>query len=173
MRASCRAREVNHNNQDKYRGCFLQVSVSHSHIPAFDEKMTTTEQIFSSNDQIKPPQPPRDGHNERHFSPKWLAAIDKYYEELRRGGVKGLNIDQDLWSVYSPDNLLQQIQSLTTMEPEAGSAKWMGLLRRVKHILLNLNGYMAVMKQALELDGQVEAVIWGSIRLVFKVGSVP
>lgn len=137
--------------------------------------MAVTEQISSPVDQTKPPQSPQDGHSERHFyvSPKWLAAIDKYYEELRRGGVKGLNIDQDLWSVYSPDNLLQQIQNLTAMDPETGSANWMGSLRRLKHILINLNGFVAVIKQALGMNGQVEAVVWGSVRLIFKVGSVP
>lgn len=150
------------------------ITVSHSHIPAFDEKKKTiTEQIFPSDDQIKPPQLPRDGHSERHLSPKWLAAIDKYYEELRRGGVKGLNIDQDFWSVYSPDDLLQQIQNLTAMDPETGSANWMGSLRRLKHILFKLNAFVAIIKMALDTDGQVEAVIWGSIRLIFKVGAAP
>ena len=137
--------------------------------------MTTTEQLSSSVDQNKPPQSQQDGHSERHFyvSPKWLAAIDKYYEELRRGGVKGLNIDQDLWSVYSPDDLLQQIQNLTALDSETGSANWMGSLRRLKHVLLNLNGFVAVIEEALGMDCQVGAVIWGSIRLIFKVGSVP
>lgn len=175
MRAACRARETKHKNQDKYRGRFLQVSLSRAHIPAFDQKMITTEQISSSVDQNKPPQSPHDGQSGRHsyVSPKWLAAIDKYYEELRRGGVKGLNIDQNLWSVYSLDDLLQQIQNLTALDPETGSGNWMGSLRRLKHVLLNLNDFVAVIKQALEMDGQVEAVIWGSIRLIFKVGSVP
>ena len=102
-----------------------------------------------------------------------MAAIDKYYEELRRGGVKGLNIDQDLWRVYSPDDLLQQIQNLTAVDPKTGSAKWVGSLRRLKHILLKLNAFVAVIKQVLGMGSQVETVIWGSIRLIFKVGSVP
>ncbi|KAL1965389.1 hypothetical protein VTN77DRAFT_5826 [Rasamsonia byssochlamydoides] len=61
-------------------------------------------------------------------SPIWKAAIDRDYEELRKGGIKGPAIDQDLWNIKSPT---------------------------VNTIVLGMNG-------------QVAAVIWGSIRLILK-----
>jgi hypothetical protein len=109
-----------------------------------------------------------DRDNSRHASPIWQAAIDKYYEKLRRGGVKGPTIDADLWSVHSPEELLQQIHDLAPADAHA-SANWMRLLRRLEPILLNLNDFAAVITVALGMNGQVAAIIWGSIRLILKV----
>lgn len=102
-------------------------------------------------------------------SPIWQAAIDKYYEELRRGGVKGPSIDQDVWSVHSPDDLLQQIHDLVPADSPT-SGNWMRHSRRLEPILLSLNDFAAVITLALGMNGQVAAVIWGSMRLILKVG---
>lgn len=139
--------------------------------------MATTERISPSlPDSTRNPEPPQGDRSERHshVSLIWQAAIDKYYEELRKGGVRGPNIDQDLRSVHSPDELLQQIQCLMPMDPETGSANWMGSLRfsrRLKPILLNLNDFAAVIASVLGTNSQVADVIWGSIRLIVKVES--
>ena len=141
--------------------------------------MATTERISPSLlDSTRNPEPPQDDYSEHHshVSLIWQAAIDKYYEELRKGGVKGPNIDRELWSVHSPDDLFQQIQCLMPMDPETGSATWMGSLRfsrRLKPILLNLNDFAAIITSILGTNGQVTDVIWGSIRLIVKVESVP
>lgn len=106
--------------------------------------------------------------NGHYISPIWQAAIDKYYEELRRGGVKGPTTDQDLWSVRTPDDLLQQIQDLAPIDSQS-SGSWVRSLRRLEPIILNLNDFAAVITLALGMNGQVAAVIWGSIRLILKV----
>ncbi|KAA8650150.1 uncharacterized protein ATNIH1004_002831 [Aspergillus tanneri] len=109
----------------------------------------------------------RSSRNERYVSPIWQAAIDKYFEELRKEGVKESAIDQDLWSIHSPNDLLQQIQDLAPMDTSL-SGSWMGSLRRLEPILLSLNDFAAVITLALGMNGQVAAVIWGSIRLILK-----
>lgn len=103
-----------------------------------------------------------------HVSPIWQATIDKYYEELRREGVKAPAVDQDLWSIHTPDDLLQQIQPLTP-QGSTPPANWMWSLRRLKSIILNINDFVAVIKLVLGMNGQVATIIWGSIRLILKV----
>ncbi|THC89935.1 hypothetical protein EYZ11_010600 [Aspergillus tanneri] len=85
----------------------------------------------------------RSSRNERYVSPIWQAAIDKYFEELRKEGVKESAIDQDLWSIHSPNDLLQQIQDLAPMDTSL-SGSWMGSLRRLEPILLSLNDFAAL-----------------------------
>jgi fungal STAND N-terminal Goodbye domain len=106
--------------------------------------------------------------NERHISPIWQAAIDKYYEELRKGGVKGPTIDEDLWSVHSLNDLLQKIHSLAPTDSQA-SGNWVRLLRRLEPVLLSIDDFAAVATLALGMNGQAAAIIWGSIRLILKV----
>lgn len=110
--------------------------------------------------------------DEHHTSSIWQAAIDRYYAELRRGGVKGPAIDHDLWSIHSPADLLQQINGLTPADSRT-TGSWMRSLRRLEPILLSINDFVAVMTLSLGMNGQVAAVIWGSIRLIMRVGGVP
>ena len=104
-----------------------------------------------------------------HTSPIWQAAIDKYYDELRKGGVRGPIIDQDVWGIHSPDDLLQQIRDITPADSQ-GFRSWKGFLRRLQPILFNLNDFAAVLTLTLGMNGQVAAIIWGSISLIMKVG---
>lgn len=110
--------------------------------------------------------------DEHHTRSIWQAAIDRYYAELRKGGVKGPAIDHDLWSIHSPDDLLQQINGLTPADSRTAGS-WIRSLGRLKPILLSINDFVAVMTLSLGMNGQVAAVIWGSIRLIMKVGGVP
>lgn len=107
--------------------------------------------------------------DEHHTSAIWQAAIDRYYAELRRGGVRGPAIDHDLWSIHSPDDLLKQIDGLAPADSRA-SGSWMRSLRRLEPVLLSINDFVAVLTLSLGVRGQVAAVIWGSIRLIMKVG---
>lgn len=105
---------------------------------------------------------------ENYRSPIWQAAIDRYYEELRKGGVKGPTIDHDVWSIHSPDDLIQQINDFAPAN-SSFSSQWVGTLRRLEPILLSLNDFAAVITLALGMQGQVAAIIWGSMRLILKV----
>lgn len=109
-----------------------------------------------------------ESQKEAYRSPIWQTAIDRYYEELRKGGVKGPTIDHDVWSVHSPDDLLQQMNNLAPGN-QCISSQWVDNLRRLEPILLNLNDFAAVITLALGMKSQVAAIIWGSIRLILKV----
>lgn len=101
-------------------------------------------------------------------SPIWQAALDRYYEELRKGGIKDSFIDKDLWNVETPDDLLTQIETLAP--PEAQSSKaWMKVLTQLQSVLLGLNDFAAIIAWSMGMDGKVAAVLWGSIRLMIKV----
>jgi hypothetical protein len=91
----------------------------------------------------------------------WQNAIQRYYEELEKGGYKGKAIDRDIWNVKDPVELLDQIQSFPSSKP------WMDDLRK---LLLSLSDFAAVTALALGMNGRVAAVIWGSIRLLLNVG---
>lgn len=91
----------------------------------------------------------------------WQNAIQRYYEELKKGGYKGKAIDKDIWNVKDPVVLLDQIKSLPSSEP------WMDDLKK---LLLSLSDFAAVTAYALGMNGRVAAVIWGSIRLLLSVG---
>ena len=101
-------------------------------------------------------------------SPVWQAAVQKYYTQLAKGGIKGPAIDKDLWKIKSPTDLLEEIRALqpqTTGLPRA----WTGSLKRLEPILLSLNDFVMVTAWALGMNGRVSAVIWGSIRLILNV----
>ncbi|KAJ5706896.1 Tetratricopeptide-like helical [Penicillium malachiteum] len=100
-------------------------------------------------------------------SPIWQAAIDRYYDELRKGGVRAPAIDQDVWGIHSPDDLLKQIHDVAPADSNAAGT-WKRFLRRLEPILFNLNDFAAVLTLALGLNGQVAAIIWGSISLIMK-----
>lgn len=98
----------------------------------------------------------------------WHNAIQKYYDELKKGGIKGPAIDKDLWNIKSPVDLLEEIrahESLGSSTPRT----WMGSLHRLESILLGLNDFAAVTAWAMGMNGKVAAVVWGSIRLILNV----
>ncbi|KAJ5364569.1 uncharacterized protein N7496_010282 [Penicillium cataractarum] len=111
---------------------------------------------------------PRTLPDRSNTSPIWQAAIDRYYDELRKGGVRAPAIDQDVWGIHSPDDLLQQIHDVAPADSQA-LGTWKRFLRRLEPILFSLNDFAAVLTLALGLNGQVAAIIWGSISLIMKV----
>jgi hypothetical protein len=98
----------------------------------------------------------------------WQNAIQRYYDELRRGGIKGPAIDKNLWNIKGPMELLEQVRNLEPPDSRA-SRTWLGSLRRLEPILLGLNDFASVTAWALGMDGKVAAVVWGSIRLILNV----
>ena len=113
---------------------------------------------------------------EEHASPLpsedskiWQAAVQKYYNELAKGGLKGANIDKDLWKIKSPLELLDEIRALQPQSMGLSRA-WMGSLQRLEPILLSLNDFVMVTAWALGMNGRVSAVMWGSIRIILNVG---
>jgi hypothetical protein len=98
----------------------------------------------------------------------WQNAIQRYYDELRRGGIKGPAIDKDLWNIKSPIDLLEEVKNLEPPDSRASRA-WLGSLHRLKPILLGLNDFASVTAWALGMNGKVAAVVWGSIRLILNV----
>ncbi|KAJ5943339.1 Tetratricopeptide-like helical [Penicillium verrucosum] len=124
----------------------------------------STSSPFGLKEATKTPDEIRGETRKEHDkSPIWQAAIDRYYEELRKGGVKRPTIDRDVWSIHSPDDLIQQINDF------APANSMVGTLRRLEPILLSLNDFAAVVTLALGMQGQVAALIWGSMRLILKV----
>jgi hypothetical protein len=101
-------------------------------------------------------------------SPIWHAAIEKYYAELSKGGIKTSVIDKDLWNIRSPDDLLSQIEALVPAQA-IESKTWTKVLHQLQPILLGLNDFTALIAWTLGMNGRVAAVIWGSIRLIIKV----
>ena len=101
-------------------------------------------------------------------SQTWQNAIQRYYDELRKGGYKGPAIDKDLWSIKSPGDLLEQIRETESINAQRSRA-WMGSFGRLEPILLGLNDFVVVTAWALGMNGKVAAVVWGSIRLILNV----
>ena len=96
------------------------------------------------------------------------AAIDRYYEELKKGGVRAPVMDKDLWDTSSPEQLIQQVRLMV----RAGSGNPNScemILKRLELILLRLNDFAAVIAWTWDMDVKVAAIIWGSMRLVLKV----
>jgi hypothetical protein len=101
-------------------------------------------------------------------NPIWQAAIEKYYAELRQGGLKEKAISKDLWNIESPDDLLTQIEKLAP--PESESSKiWTRYTDRLRPTLLGLGDFMAWIALLIGMNGRVAAIMWGSIRLIVQV----
>ncbi|KAI0861638.1 hypothetical protein F4860DRAFT_475715 [Xylaria cubensis] len=105
--------------------------------------------------------------SQRNRSSIWQAALDKYYDELRKGGIKDSLIDKDLWNIETPEDLVVQIEVLAPLESR-GSKTWLNALRQLRPILLGLNDFAALVAWSFGLDGKAAALIWGSIRLMIK-----
>ncbi|EFW99250.1 tpr repeat-containing protein [Grosmannia clavigera kw1407] len=97
----------------------------------------------------------------------WLAAIERYYDELAKGGIKAAVIDRDLWRIRSPEELLAQIEAFSPSQSDQSRA-WTKNLSQLRPILLGLNDFAALAAWALGMEGKVAAVLWGSIRLIIK-----
>lgn len=105
-------------------------------------------------------------------SPIWQNAIQRYYDELRRGGIKRAAIEKDLWNIKRPMDLLEQVKKLEPLDPGA-SRTWFGSMGRLEHILLGLNDFASATAWAFGMDSRVAAVVWGSIRLMLSVSEWP
>lgn len=99
----------------------------------------------------------------------WQASVQKYYNELAKGGLKGAHIDKDLWNIKSPIELLDEIRAVQPKNMDSSRA-WTGVLQRLEPILLSLNDFVMVTAWALGMNGKVSAVIWGSIRIILNEG---
>lgn len=61
----------------------------------------------------------------------WRNAIQRYYDELRSGGIKGPAIDKNIWNIKSPMDLLEEVKNLESPDSRASRA-WLGSLRRLE-----------------------------------------
>ncbi len=120
-----------------------------------DEEFTPASAANANDDQHATP------------SPIWLAALNRYYAELNKGGLKHSVIEKDLWNIESPGDLLAQIETLAPIE--ARTKTWTGVITQLEAVLLGLNDFAAIVSWSLGMNGKVAAVLWGSIRLIIKV----
>ncbi|KAK4120820.1 hypothetical protein N657DRAFT_658182 [Parathielavia appendiculata] len=100
-------------------------------------------------------------------NPVWQAAIEKYYGKLAKGGIKASMIDKDLWDVSGPDELIAQIEALVPIQAAQSNA-WSKAMSRLQPIVLGLNDFVAVTAWAVGMNGKLDAVLGGSIRLIIK-----
>lgn len=100
----------------------------------------------------------------------WRNAIQRYYDELEKGGIKGPAIEKDLWNVESAMDLLEQMKTLEPQDWKSMDAN-KNLINRLEPVLLSLSDFAAVTACAFGMNGKavVAAVVWGSIRLLLKV----
>lgn len=123
--------------------------------------------MMSSSIQTKPVDFPDSesttmgGESRSPTSPIWQAALEKYYGELAKGGIKANTIDKDLWNVKSPDELLAQIETLVPFQATQ-SSRWSKELSRLQPVVLGLNDLVALTALAVGMNGKVAAVLWGS-----------
>lgn len=139
--------------------------------PSTQSTTQSTEQQWSglTTDSIKSIKTLRqDSSSMKKESVVWRNAIQRYYDELRRGGIKGPAIDKDLWNIKSPVDLLEQVKDLEPPDLQA-SRTWLGALHRLEPILLSLNDFASATAWALGMNGKVAGVLWGSIRLILNV----
>ncbi|KAF4459225.1 hypothetical protein FALBO_14020, partial [Fusarium albosuccineum] len=97
----------------------------------------------------------------------WQAALEKYYTELAKGGIKASVIDKDLWKTQSPEELIAQIEAVGKTQATQSST-WSQALARLRPILLGLNDFAALASEFMGMNEKIAAVLWGSIRLIIK-----
>lgn len=98
-------------------------------------------------------------------SPIWKAAMERYFAETRKGGIKDATIENHLWAVKTPEDLLSGIEAIVPPNTEP-SASWPRALKELKPVLLGLSDFAAIIAWALGMDGKVAIILWGSIRLI-------
>jgi len=114
----------------------------------------------------RPPTSPQSPTN-----PIWQAALEKYYNELAKGGIKAATINKELWNIQSPDELLTQIEGLGNAQEDEPklTTTWTKAMSQLQPILLGLSDFAALTAWVMGMNGKVAAVLWGSIRLIVKV----
>jgi hypothetical protein len=95
----------------------------------------------------------------------WQAAVNRYYDELRKGGIKPEVINKDLWDIKSPSDLIAQLEALSAPR----SKTWTVDLNRLKTVLLALGDFAALTALVVNVNGRVAALLYGSVRLIVKV----
>ncbi|KAK4452538.1 hypothetical protein QBC34DRAFT_455296, partial [Podospora aff. communis PSN243] len=101
-------------------------------------------------------------------SPIWHAALDKYYNELARGGMRAAAMDEEVWNIESPDELLAQIQDLeTAQKPE--SPAWPRTLLQLQPVLLGVGDCAALTAWVMGKNAMIASVLWVLIRMTAKV----
>ncbi|OAA60362.1 tpr repeat-containing protein [Niveomyces insectorum RCEF 264] len=70
------------------------------------------------------PQSPHSPSSPSPTSAIWQSALQKYYDELARGGMKATAIDKDLWSMRDPEDLLAQINTLRPLPGKVAAVLW-------------------------------------------------
>ncbi|CAK7200406.1 hypothetical protein SEUCBS139899_003101 [Sporothrix eucalyptigena] len=113
------------------------------------------------------PQPPRSPSPTSPTSTIWQSALQEYYAELAKGGMKATAIDKDLWSIQDPEDLLAQINALRPLT-DWQKGPWNKSYAQLQGILLSFNDFAALIAWGLGMNGKVAAVLWGSIRLIIK-----
>ena len=103
---------------------------------------------MSSSARVKPVDtrastPSSGGGSRSPINPVWQAAIEKYYGELAKGGIKASMIDKDLWDVRGPDELITQIEALVPMQA-VQSNTWAKAMSRLQPVVLSLNDFVAL-----------------------------
>ncbi|KAK0702012.1 tpr repeat-containing protein [Lasiosphaeria miniovina] len=111
--------------------------------------------------------PPSQKESQSPTSPIWQAAIEKYYSELAKGGVKASLINKDLWNIQGPDELIAQIEALAPVQSVRSNA-WTKALTQLGPILLGINDFATIIAWGMGMNGKVAAILWGSIRLIVK-----
>lgn len=101
-------------------------------------------------------------------SPVWQSALDRYYREVQKGGMKESAFGKDFWDLTSPEALIEQITAVPPEETlkNASQASW---LMQLKPVLLGFNDFIAIVSLSLGMDGRAAALLWGSIRMIIKV----
>ncbi|KAK0639179.1 tpr repeat-containing protein [Cercophora newfieldiana] len=97
----------------------------------------------------------------------WQAALEKYYNELAKGGMSAATIDKDVWNIRTPDELLMQIQGLGNAQ-EPRSPAWAKTLSQLEPVITGLSDFAALTAWVMGMNGKVAAVLWGSLRLIVK-----
>lgn len=101
-------------------------------------------------------------------SPIWKTALERYFAETRKGGIKDAAIENHLWTVQTPEDLLNGIEAIVPPNTEP-SISWARALKELKPVLLGLSDFAAIIAWAFGMDGKVAVLLWGSIRLILMV----
>lgn len=109
------------------------------------------------------------GSTANQTSPIWQAAVERYNAELRKGGIRRPSIDKELWNIQKADDLLREIRKLASAGDSARE-NWAWVSQRLEPILLNLNDFASIVVLSMGMNDQAAALIWGSIKLIFRVG---
>ncbi|KAI6452919.1 hypothetical protein MCOR17_009378 [Pyricularia oryzae] len=98
-------------------------------------------------------------------SPIWKTALERYFAETRKGGIKDAAIENHLWTVQTPEDLLNGIEAIVPPNTEP-SISWARALKELKPGMLGLSLFAAIIVWAFGMEGKVAVLLWGSIRLI-------